>query len=125
MQRGYKDLIVWNKSVDLVEIIYLLTEKFPKKEIFGITQQIRRASVSVPSNIAEGWARNTPKSFIHFINIARGSLAELETQLIMSKRLKFISTEDESKVFELIDVISKMLNSLNSKLKKQVESAPA
>ena len=93
MQNGYKDLIVWKKGIELAEAIYKHTEGFPKKELFGITSQLRRAAVSIPSNIAEGWSRDSPKYFIQFLNIAKGSLAEVETQLILAGRLQFMKNE--------------------------------
>lgn len=85
--KTYKDLIVWQKSIELVKEIYLLTEDFPKEEIYGLTSQIRRCAVSIPSNIAEGKMRTTNKEFSHFLSIAYGSGAELETQLILAKLL--------------------------------------
>lgn len=87
---NFKELIVWQKSVDLVTEIYRITEVFPKSEIYGLTSQIRRASVSIPSNIAEGHSRRSSVDYIQFLKIARGSLAELETQLIIARKLDFI-----------------------------------
>ena len=84
--RNHKDLEVWKKSMDLVSNIYKITESFPNKEIYGLTNQIRRSAVSVPSNIAEGAARSSKKEFIQFLYIALGSLAELETQMIIASR---------------------------------------
>src|SRR3989344_5311138 len=85
---SYKELIVWQKSVELVEHIYHLTKKFPKEEVYGLVSQMRRASVSIPSNIAEGRLRRSKKDFIQFLQIAFGSGAELETQIIISKKSK-------------------------------------
>ena len=90
MTKGYKDLTVWNKSIDLVKKIYKLTKIFPNEEKFGLSNQMRRASVSIPSNIAEGSSRNTNKGFKQFIYIAKGSLCELETQIIISKELNYV-----------------------------------
>lgn len=87
MKSGYKDLIVWQKAIKLVILIYDLTKAFPQNEIYGITSQMRRSSVSIPSNIAEGSKRRTKKDFEHFLSIALGSAAELETQLIISENL--------------------------------------
>lgn len=91
MINSFKDLIVWQKSMELVEKVYKITESFPTKEQFGLISQMRRAAVSIPSNIAEGYGRNSTGSYIQFLSIARGSLLELETQLELSKRLNFIN----------------------------------
>jgi len=88
--RGHKDLIIWQKSMDLVEEIYKITSSFPKDKIFGLTSQIKRAIISVPSNIAKGAARATNKDFKKFLYIALGSLSEVETQLLIAKRLNYI-----------------------------------
>lgn len=86
----HKDLIVWQKAMDLVEEVYRLTETMPRSETYGLASQIRRAAVSVPSNIAEGAARNHEKEFVQFLYVALGSVAELETQLLLAERLKFV-----------------------------------
>jgi four helix bundle protein len=115
---SYKELLVWQKSIDLVKEIYLLTELFPADEKFGLTSQIRRAAISIPSNIAEGWGRMSRKNYIQFLRISRGSLFELETQIIISKELKY-STDSEN-IENLIIEISKMLNSLINKLEEKL-----
>ena len=112
----YKDLEVWKKSIDVVTDIYRLTSVFPDSEKFGITNQMRRAAVSIPSNIAEGSARYHPKDFIHFLRIADGSVAELETQLIISVKLEF-SSNIELLMNEII-VIRRMLAALIKSLRK-------
>lgn len=112
---SYKDLIVWQKSMLLVEKIYKLTEDFPKKEIFGITSQIRRATVSIPSNIVEGSGRGSRKDYRQFLLIALGSSKELETQLEISSRLGFVKNIDET--INLLTEIQKMLSSIVEKLK--------
>jgi four helix bundle protein len=112
--QSYKDLLVWQKSIVLVKEIYKMTEPFPTAEKIGLTSQIRRASVSIPSNIAEGWGRMSRKNYIQFLRIARGSLFELETQIIISKELKYIT--DSENIESLIIEVSKMLNSLIKKL---------
>jgi four helix bundle protein len=122
MQKGYKDLIVWKNGVDLAELIYKLTEDFPKREMFGITSQLRRAAVSVPSNIAEGWSRDSPKYFIQFLNVAKGSLAEMETQLILARRMKLVPVNQEENIFGLIDREARMLNSLINTIKKSIKA---
>jgi four helix bundle protein len=90
----HKDLEVWKDSMQLAKEVYLLTKAFPKEELYGITSQIRRASVSIPSNIAEGAARNGDKEFIQFLYISLGSISELETQIILSKDLGFLKTTE-------------------------------
>jgi len=117
MIKSYKDLIVWQRSVDLVVSIYLITEKLPSKENFGLISQMQRASVSIPSNIAEGYGRQSMGSYSHFLSIARGSLFELETQIELCIRLKYIQNVESEKLFVEISEISKMLTSLISKLK--------
>ena len=112
--KSYKDLLVWQKGLNLVSEIYVLTKSFPSEEKFGLTSQMRRSAVSVPSNIAEGWGRGTPAQYVHFLKIARGSLLELETQLIISEKLDY--TKIEQKIFTMIDEESKMLNSLIRKV---------
>ena len=114
---SYKDLIVWQKSVDLVGEIYKLTEKFPKSEIFGITSQMRRASISIPSNIAEGFSRRSRKEFSQFLSISFGSGAELETQLLLAKSLGFTREKDLLTCNELLYQVMKMLNKLISNLR--------
>lgn len=102
----HKDLEVWKKSIELVKIIYQKSDEFPKSESFGLTSQIRRAAVSIPSNLAEGNARSSSKETIHFIDIALGSLAEVETQLIIAKELGFIKEHDnETKVIKNVNAL--------------------
>ncbi len=99
--KTHKDLRVWQKGMELVEEIYALTATFPQSEIFGLTSQIRRSAVSIPSNIAEGAARGTKEEFIHFLYIALGSLAELETQLLIAQRLGFLTSVPESSLLDI------------------------
>lgn len=114
----FKSLIVWQKSVSLVTDIYTLTEKFPKNEIFGLTSQMRRASVSIPSNISEGHSRRSSKDYIQFLKFSRGSLAELETQILISKNLNFITEKEYLEIDKKTIEVSKMLNSLISSINK-------
>ena len=115
-QRSYKDLQVWQKSIDFVEAVYRIAASFPRSEEYGLVSQLKRAAISIPSNIAEGSVKRSSLDFIRFINISRGSVAEIETQLIIAKRLEFI---DHSK-FELLtkdlEEISKMLFGLRTSL---------
>ena len=114
--RSYKDLVVWQKGIALAKIVYGITRSFPSEEKFGLIAQMRRAAVSIPSNIAEGQARHTTGEFIQFISHAEGSLAELDTQLILSIELVFCRSEAAAPAFELIDELRRMLNVLRRKL---------
>lgn len=112
----YKDLTVWQKSIDLVLEVYATTDKFPKDEIFGITSQIRRSAVSIPSNIAEGKMRGSANEFKRFLSIAFASGAELETQIYISKKLSKTKDLDYNKVDSLLGEVMRMLNKLISQL---------
>ena len=114
---GYKDLIVWQKAMNLVTEVYLLTEDFPKEENYGLTSQMRRASISIPSNIAEGRLRGTRKDYRHFLLNAYGSGAELETQIEIAKRLAKTKSLNYNKADQLLMEVMKMLNSLIDNLK--------
>ncbi len=92
--KSYKDLIVWQKAIDLVILVYRRTAAFPKEEVYGLRQQIRRAAVSVPSNIAEGQCRSSTRDFLNFLAIARGSLGEVETQLTIAERLEYLKKKN-------------------------------
>ena len=113
---NYRELIVWQKAMDLVTEIYQVTSTFPNEERFGLTSQIRRAAVSVPSNIAEGHGRKATGAYLNHLSIAYGSLMELETQIQIALRLNFISTEAASDLIEKITQIAKMLNGLKKSL---------
>jgi four helix bundle protein len=114
--RSYKDLLVWQKGIELAKIIYPLTDKFPPEEKFGLIAQIRRAAVSIPSNIAEGQARRMTGEFIQAISHAEGSVAEVDTQLIIARELGFCGESDTLPTLELIAELRKMLNGLRRKL---------
>lgn len=115
---SYKELVVWQRSIELVVTIYELTEKFPKEELYGLISQIRRSAVSIPSNIAEGRYRGTKNDYLHFLKIAYGSGAELETQLEISKRLSKTRLLNYNKVDSLLDETMRMLNVMIDKLGK-------
>ncbi|MBI4682860.1 MAG: four helix bundle protein [Nitrospirae bacterium] len=104
MRMTHKDLDIWKLGIELVEKIYRITAKFPKEEVFGLTSQLRRAAISIPSNIAEGAARNSRKEFLQFLYIALGSLSEIETQIVISKRLGYLKTTD---IFDAVEVLRK------------------
>lgn len=114
--KGYRDLIVWQRGINLVKNIYPLTQRFPSEEKYGLISQMRRSAVSIPSNIAEGQAPQSTKEFIQFISIAEGSLAELDTQLTVSIELNYCRNNEVQEIFELIDELKRMLNSLRRQL---------
>ena len=113
---SYRDLIVWQKSMQMVKELYSITRDFPKEEIYGLTSQIRRSAVSVPSNIAEGYGRNSTNDYIRFLQIACGSLYELQTQMEIAVNLNYLSKEKSESIFKLSNEIERMLNSLLRKL---------
>jgi four helix bundle protein len=114
--RSYTDLVVWQKGIALAKVVYRITQAFPTEEKFGLIAQMRRAVVSIPSNIAEGQACHTTGEFIQFISHAEGSLAELDTQLILSLALQFCRDQAGTPIFELIEELRRMLNALRRKL---------
>src|SRR5438309_8534857 len=116
--QNYKDLVVWQKGIELAKIVYRLSAKFPGEEKFGLVAQMRRAAISIPSNIAEGQARHTTGEFIQFISHAEGSVAELSTQLILAIELGFCSNEPAAPTAELMEHLRRMLNGLRRKLAK-------
>jgi four helix bundle protein len=117
MIKSHKDLIVWQKGKDLVELIYDVTKTFPSNEQFGLVSQLRRAVVSIPSNIAEGYGRQSTGNYKQFLSISRGSLLELETQIILSILLKYLEKNKSEIIVNKIEELSKMLSSLISKIK--------
>lgn len=115
--KTYRDLIVWQKAMSFVTNIYKLTNEFPKEEIYALTSQIRRSAVSIPSNIAEGFGRNSKKEYVRFLQIAMASLFELQTQLQIAANLEYFTKELFEEFFELSREIERMLSSLIRKLK--------
>ena len=116
--QNFRELVVWQKGMSLAKMCYQVTVSFPKSELFGMTSQIRRAAVSVPANIAEGNARAHTKEYLHHLSVAKGSLAELETHLILSKEIGILTNPDMEKCMSLIDEISRMLTSLRFSLER-------
>ncbi|MEM7626323.1 MAG: four helix bundle protein [Planctomycetota bacterium] len=112
MIESYRDLEVWQTSIEEVEEIYRLVKVFPEDERFALTLQMRRAVISVPSNIAEGYGRNTRKEYLRHLAIANGSLKEVETQLIIAGRLGYVSRDDAAKAWSLLQSVGKMLTAL-------------
>lgn len=116
--KSYKDLLIWQKGIKIVCLVYPLVKSFPQEELYALTSQIKRASISIPSNIAEGYGRNTDKSFSHFLDISRGSLFEIETQLLIANELGFITNETlYTEILSQIEEESKMINAFSKTLK--------
>lgn len=109
---NFKDLKIWQKGIELVKVIYQITNSFPSTEMYGIVSQMRRSAVSIPSNIAEGFMRKHNKEYRQFLYIALGSLAELETQIIISEQLRFLKNEQSKKVQTDIDELNRMITGL-------------
>jgi four helix bundle protein len=120
MARHYKDLIVWQNSMKLVIRVYAITDAFPRRELFGLTNQLRRAAVSVPSNIAEGQARFSHREFVRFLRNARGSLAEVETQTLIAHDLHYITAKDADQLSSDINEISRILMALTSAIQAKI-----
>lgn len=116
MKHNVKELKIWQKAIDLTVDTYKATAHFPSEEKYGLTSQIRRSAVSIPSNIAEGAGRNTDKEFLHFLGISNGSSFELMTQLIVANRLELISDDQTNDLLNEIDEIQKMTRGLHSKM---------
>ena len=114
--RNYRELIAWQKAMDLVEQVYQATKQFPREELYGLTSQLRRAVVSMPSNIAEGQGRSSTKEFQNFLSIAHGSLREVETQLLIAQRLDYLTNDQLTPLMELAAEVSRLTNGLLNSL---------
>jgi four helix bundle protein len=119
MTLNHKGLIVWNKSMDLVTEVYKLTQQFPREELFGLMSQMRRSAVSIPSNIAEGKGRLSKKEFHYYLGTARGSLAELETQIVISLNLKYLTSEESDNLLDRVAEVGRLLNGLLTSVRNQ------
>ncbi|MFH1976615.1 MAG: four helix bundle protein [Pseudomonadota bacterium] len=117
--RSCKDLDVWKKGIEIVDFIYEVTNRFPKAEIYGLSSQMQRSAVSIPSNVAEGFARQHKKEFVQFCYIALGSCAELETQLIVAHNRRYVPDEDTGRLEEYLDHESRMLMNLIKSLNQK------
>ena len=117
--RSYRDLEVWRRSIDLAEAIYRASSAWPADERFGLSSQIRRAAVSVPANVAEGAARRGTGEFLQFLGVAKGSLAELETHLILAERLEYLAVQENEKLLALAAEIGRMLSGLTRSLRSK------
>jgi len=113
---GYRDLKVWQLAMGLAETVYKSSADFPRHELYGLASQLQRAAISIPSNIAEGQARSSHKEFRHFLAIALGSLAELETQIILAQRLGYLTDKDTEPILQQSEEIAKMLKGLQKSL---------
>ena len=119
MNKPHKKLNLWSDAVDLAQQIYKITERFPSNEQFGLTSQVRRAAVSIPSNLAEGVARQTKKEFLNFLHIAKGSLSELDTQLEIARRLEYLDQARWEALDERLEQIDRMLRGLVHSLRRR------
>ena len=124
MSSSFRDLQVWQRGMDIVETVYRISGEFPKTETYGLTGQLRRAAVSVPSNIAEGHARSSTKEYLHHISMAQGSLAELETQLEVAARLKYVGAEELAHVQEECIYLGRQLYQLRDALLNRLRPVP-
>jgi four helix bundle protein len=123
--RGYQDLEVWQGAMDLVEDCYRLTREFPREEIYGLSSQLQRSAVSVAANIAEGRERGSTKEFLHHLSIALGSLAELETHILIARRLDYVGEEAAGQSMDKMRKTGRMLNGLRRSLQEKTRRAPS
>ena len=121
--RRYTDLVAWQKAMDFVEMVYRATERFPREEIYGLRGQLREASVSVPSNIAEGYARRSDRELGRFLSISAGSLAEAETQIRIARRLRYLSGETEAQLLSQSTEVARLINGLRSRVAKDRDNS--
>lgn len=114
--KNFRELIAWQKALDLVEETYKASKTFPKDELYGLTSQIRRAVVSIPSNIAEGQGRDTTREFRHYLSIAYGSLCEVQTQIFIAQRLTYLKEEQVIRLLGMTDEVARLINGLSNSL---------
>jgi four helix bundle protein len=117
--KSYRELIVWQKAMDLAESVYKLTSGFPREEIYGLTSQVRRSAVSIASNIAEGQGRSSTRDFLNFLSIARGSLCEMETQVLLAERLGYVQGHDGSGILNQAAEVGRLINGLANSLTRR------
>jgi four helix bundle protein len=122
MGQHFKDLVVWRKAMEMVTEVYKLTDSFPKREVYSLTDQMRRAAVSVPSNIAEGQAHHNNREFVHFLRHSSGSLAELETQLHIAERLGYADATSIEQILQRVNEVGRILNGLIGSIRDQIDS---
>lgn len=118
--QSYRQLVAWQKAMELVKDVYEITKNFPKEEIYGLTSQIRRAAVSIPSNIAEGQGRDSTKEFLHHLSIAYGSLMETETQILIAENLNYLNAEKSNLILEKSAETGRLINGLIRSLKTKI-----
>jgi four helix bundle protein len=118
--QSYRQLIAWQKAMELVKLVYGMTDKFPREELFGLTQQLRRAATSIPSNIAEGQGRRSTKEFLHHLGIAYGSLMEVETQNLIAEMRAYVSAKEASAVMEAAAEVGRLINGLSNSLRRKL-----
>lgn len=123
MIESYKDLIIWQKSIELTKMVYKAVKSIPKEEKFGLTMQLKRAAVSVPSNIAEGWSRNSDRTLIQFLNISKGSLAEIDTLVTIVKETQSVPVDVFIEIEKSADEISRMIQSLKYKIDLKIKKS--
>ena len=116
--RSYRELIAWQKAMELAELVYQVTANYPKNEVYGLASHTRKSAVSIPSSIAEGQGRFSTNDFIRFLSIAHGSLLETETQLLLAGRLDFLDRQSESKLLTLSSEVGRLINGLSNSLKR-------
>ena len=121
--KDYKDLVSWQKSMQLAVEVYQLTKQLPKEEVYGLVSQLRRAAISISSNIAEGYGRESTMEYARFLKFARGSLYETETQLTLCEKLQYMTKTDTAHAFSLCSEIGKMLNTMLRRLQGQLRSS--
>jgi four helix bundle protein len=121
MGQHFKDLVVWQKAMEMVTEVYKLTDNFPQREVYSLTNQIRRAAVSVPSNIAEGQAHHNNREFVHFLRHSSGSLAELETQLHIAENLGYTDATSTAKILLRVHEVGRILNGLIGSIREQID----
>jgi len=117
--RDFRDLIVWQKSMDLVETVYRFMATFPREEIYGLTSQLRRAAVSIPLNIAEGNGRNTTRDYLHFLGMAYGSIKEVETQVLIAQRLQYIAPSQSDALVQMTSEVARLISGLSNSLNRR------
>jgi four helix bundle protein len=122
--KSYRELVAWQKAIQLTTLVYRATKPFPQDERFGLTQQLRRSAVSVPSNIAEGQGRATTKDFLHFLSVAQGSLNELETQLILSRELDYLAEGPLAQLLACCAEVGRIMHGLRNSLTPPPDEAP-
>jgi four helix bundle protein len=116
---NYRDLVAWQKAMGLVESVYRATRGFPREEVYGLTAQLRRAAVSIPSNIAEGQGRRSARDFLHFLSMAYGSLREVETQILIAERLQYLDAKQRTVIVDEASEVGRLINGLTRAVEKQ------